>query len=441
MNRRIESRRDLIAWAFYDWANSAYAAVVQTFVFAAYFTQRVAADQTTGTAQWGQMLTITGAIIAVSGPVLGAIADQRGGRKSWIAGFTAVCVAATALLWFVKPSHAYLWPALVLVGIGTIGSEYANIFYNAMLPSLASRERVGRWSGWAWSLGYFGGLACLVFVLLAFVQPEEPWLGFDKGAAAEHVRATFVFTAVWYLVFSMPLLLITRDPLRTGKGFRQAVHDGLTQLRDSVAQIRRYANIVRFLIARMIYIDGLATVFAFGGIYAAGTFGMTEHEVLLFGIALNALAGVGAFALASVDDRIGSKRTIMLSLLGLVVTGSLILLVHSKTLFWTFGLCLGVFVGPVQASSRSFLARAAPESLTNQMFGLYALSGKVTAFLGPFLVGWGTYLSGSQRVGMAAVILFFVCGFVLFIKVEERSSDHEVEEADHRTTGPETQRP
>lgn len=419
MDQRSENRHHLIAWAFYDWANSAYGAVVQTFVFAAYFTQRVAVDETTGTAQWGQMLATTGVIIAVSGPVLGAIADQRGGRKTWIAGFTAVCVIATAALWFVKPSHAYLWLALVLVGFGTVGGEYAMIFYNAMLPSLAPRERLGRWSGWAWSLGYFGGLVCLVVVLLAFIQPVEPWLPFARGSEAAHVRATFVFTAGWYLLFSLPLLLVTPDPLRTGKGFREAVRDGLRQLRDSLAQIRRYANIVRFLIARMIYIDGLATVFAFGGIYAAGTFGMSEHEVLLFGIALNALAGLGALVFAWVDDWIGSKRTIMLSLVGLIVSGSLILAVESLVLFWTFGLCLGVFVGPVQAASRSYLARVAPESLTNQMFGLYALSGKVTAFLGPFLVGWGTYVSGSQRIGMVTIVLFFICGLVLFIKVKD----------------------
>jgi len=181
--------------------------------------------------------------------------------------------------------------------------------------------------------------------------------------------------------------------------------------------VRRYGHIIRFLIARMIYVDGLATVFAFGGVYAAGTFDMTEQEVLMFGIALNVTAGIGAAAFAWVDDRIGAKPTILLSLVGLMVAGTLILLVESPTLFWTFGMLLGLFVGPVQAASRSFMARVAPQALLTEMFGLYALSGKATAYLGPFLVGWLTYASGSQRVGMGTVIVFFLVGFLLMLTV------------------------
>ena len=410
------STAGLVSWALYDWANSAFATIIETFVFAAYFTRRVAENETIGSVQWGNTLSVAGVIVAIGGPILGAMADQGGRRKPWIAAFTFLCVVATALLWFVKPSPEYVWLALPLVVVGAIGAEFAGIFYNAMLPSLAGIGRLGRWSGWGWSLGYVGGLASLVVALFAFVKVENPWFALDR-ASAEHVRATFVLAAGWFLLFAIPLFLITPDTRPTGKRFARAARDGLGQVGESIRQVRRYGHIIRFLIARMIYVDGLATVFAFGGVYAAGTFDMTEQEVLMFGIALNVTAGIGAAAFAWVDDRIGAKPTILLSLVGLMVAGTLILLVESPTLFWTFGMLLGLFVGPVQAASRSFMARVAPQALLTEMFGLYALSGKATAYLGPFLVGWLTYASGSQRVGMGTVIVFFLVGFLLMLTV------------------------
>ncbi|MGE0822077.1 MAG: MFS transporter [Candidatus Binatia bacterium] len=413
--RRI-STAALVSWALYDWANSAFATVIQTFVFAAYFVRQVAADEVIGSTLWGNTLAAAGLVVAVGGPVLGAIGDQSGRSKLWTAAFSLLCIGATALLWFVKPSTAYIWPALLLVGVGTIGVECATIFYNAMLPKLVEPECLGRWSGWAWSLGYLGGLLCLVVALLAFVQEGTSWFQLD-GPSAQPVRMSFLLAAGWYLLFALPLFAITPEPASIEKPLSQAARDGLQQLWESIHHARRYKHILHFLIARMIYIDGLATLFAFGGVYAAGTFAMTEAEVLVFGIALNATAGLGAAAFAWVDDWIGGKRTILVSLAGLIVSATLILLVESSSLFWTFGLLLGVFVGPVQAASRSLLARMAPEQLQNQLFGLYALSGKATAFAGPLLVGWVTYWAGSQRIGMSVIIVFFCLGFVLLWRV------------------------
>jgi MFS transporter, UMF1 family len=415
-NVQQTSSLQLFAWALYDWANSAFPTVIQTFVFATYFTRQVAESETVGSAQWGNTLGIAGVIVALGGPVLGALADQSGRRKPWIVLFTLLCVTATALLWWVKPAPAYVWLALPLVGLSTVAAEFANVFYNAMLPNLAPQERLGRWSGWGWGVGYAGGLACLVVALLAFVTAEHPWFGIAR-TAAQPVRATFLLAAGWYLVFACPLFWLTPDTPSTGKGWLQAVWDGLYQLRQSIDQVRHHKQLVRFLIARMIYIDGLATVFAFGGIYAAGTFAMHEQEVLHFGIALNVTAGLGAAAFAWIDDWLGSKHTILLSLIGLIVPGSLMLVAQSAPFFWLCGLVLGIFVGPVQAASRSFLARIAPKPLQNEMFGLYALSGKATSFLGPLLVGWVTYWSGSQRIGMGTVIGFFIIGFVLMLTV------------------------
>jgi UMF1 family MFS transporter len=416
MKSGSRSEPGLISWALYDWANSGFPTVIQTFVFAAYFTRQVARNETEGTMLWGTMIAIAGTVVSLGGPVLGAIADQGGRRKPWIAICTAVCVAATALLWLVKPSSDYVWLALILVGLGTLGLEFAIVFYNAMLAQLVPAERLGRWSGWGWALGYAGGLACLILAFVPILLTEQSWIDLDQRSA-QYLRITFPLVAVWYLVFAIPLFLVTPDQPSTGKNLSQAARAGLSQIRDSIREARKYRHILLFLVARMVYINGLTTIFAFGGVYAAGTFKMTEKEIMLFGIALNVTAGIGAFGFAWIDDWIGSERTILLSLIGLLVPGILIMIVQSSAMFWIFSMILGVFVGPAQSASRSYLARIAPEGLQNELFGLEALSGKATAFLGPLVVGWVTYWTGSQRLGMSTILLFIATGLVLMIRI------------------------
>lgn len=417
-NNKSVSKGALFSWALYDWANSAFFAVIQTFVFATYFIQSVAENETIGSTQWGNTISAAGLVIAVGGPLLGAIADQFGQRKPWIAGFSMLCIISTAGLWFVEPGNEFVMLGLVLVFLGTIGSECAIIFYNAMLPDLASKNRIGRWSGWAWGLGYAGGMACLIVALYGFIQVDVAPFGLNSEYS-EPVRGTFVLVAVWYLLFSLPLFIKTPDAQRTTIGLSAAVRNGWEQLKESVNHLDKYRNILRFLIARMIFIDALATVFAFGGIYAAGTFDMDAAQVLMFGVGLNVTAGIGAGVFAWVDDWFGSRYTMLVSLGALIIITSIILLVTSVMWFWVAGLALGIFVGPVQAASRTYMARVAPDHLKNQMFGLLALSGKVTAFVGPFLVGWVTYFSGSQRIGMSVIVLLFALGFVLLWRVPE----------------------
>ncbi len=412
---RSQGRAGRVAWAFYDWANSSFAAIISTFVFPAYFARQVAADPTLGTTQWGNTVGLAGLVVALSAPVLGAVADQGGRRKPWIALFTVLCVLATGALWWVRPQLDAVLLGMLLAGLATVAAEFAVVFYNAMLPSLTTPDRLGRWSGWAWGLGYAGGIGSLLLALFGFVQ-ESAWFELPR-TQSEHVRATFVLVAVWYAVFALPLFLFTPDEPRRRKPLGRAMHDGLAQLRDSIRQVRRYAGILRFLIARMVFIDGLATIFAFGGVYAAGTFGMNEQQVLMFGIALNVTAGIGAVGFAWVDDWIGSRQTILVSLIGLIVPAVLLLLIESLTLFWVLGMLLGVFVGPVQAAGRSYLARAAPDHLRSQMFGLFAFSGKATAFLGPLLVGWVTGLFDSQRAGMSVIVVLLSLGFLLMLSV------------------------
>lgn len=405
---RSRSAYALAIWAMYDWGSSAFAAIIQTFIFATYFARRVAETEEAGTSAWGYTLGTAGLIVALGGPILGAIADEGRHRHRWLALLTGLGVAGTALLWFIGPSPDYFWPAVLLVIVASIGAEYAFIFYNAMLPDLVPADRTGRWSGWGWAAGYVGGVVSLAIALLL--------VGEDAGDT-DRIRATFPLAACWYLLFALPLLVWAPRVSGAGKPWRRAIRDGLRQLKDTLRQVWRHGSLVRFLAAHMIYTDALATVFAIGGIYAAGTFGMDERQVLLFGIALNITAGLGAASFAWIDDWIGPRLTIVISLVGLIAGGSAVLLVRSADMFWAAGMAVGVFVGPVQAASRSYMARAAPPELRHQMFGLYALSGKATAFVGPVTVAWLTAWTHNQRIGLSIVIVMFTAGLLLMLTV------------------------
>jgi UMF1 family MFS transporter len=413
----------LFSWALYDWANSAFAAVIQTFVFAAYFVKSVASNPTQGSAEWGTITGLSAFIVAALSPIFGAIADQGGRRKLWIAAFTWLCIIPTALLWFIKPSPEYVWPALWAVGIAAIGAEGAYIFYNAMLPELAPSSQLGRWSGWGWGMGYAGGMAALLLSLYAFLSAGTPWFSLVQQTS-EPVRATFVLTAVWYAIFSLPLFLFTPSIPPSDKSITELAKNGVKQLWQTILEIRRYGTIVRFLIAKMFYVDGLATLFAFGGIYAASVFGMEEYEVLQFGIAMNITAGMGAAALAFLDDWLGSKKIILFSLIGLIIPGTLALLVTEKWQFWVLGLLMCIFIGPIQSSSRALMARISPPHMRRQMFGFYMLSGKATAFFGPLLYGWVAFLTGSLRWGMSTIILLFIIGGLILLSLP-RKLEHE----------------
>lgn len=417
MTARSVSSRAIAAWCFYDWANSAFPAVISTFIFATYFTQGVVKDTTLGTALWSWSVTVSALVIAAGSPPMGAIADAAGRRKPWLLALSAITVAACFSLWFVKPDPSYAVLGLVLYGIANAGFEFGTVFYNAMLADIAPPAKIGRISGWGWGMGYAGGVVCLVVILAFFVQSDHPLFGLDK-AQAEHVRAVGPISALWFALFSIPLFLWTPDAPSKGLGMA-AIRRGLSDFVRGIRQLRRHGNVLRFLLAQMIYTDGLNTLFAFGGIYAAGTFHMDISEVTLFGIALNITAGVGAAGFAWIDDWIGAKRTVSIALVALTVLGAGILFVHDKHLFWALSLALGCFFGPAQAASRSLMARLAPPELRAEMFGMFAFSGKATSFVGPFLLGTVTLAAGSQRAGLSTVLLFYIVGLILLQRVRE----------------------
>lgn len=408
----------IVAWAFYDWASSAFNTVIGTFVFSVYFMEGIYGDVTRGTAAWGFAIGTAGIIVAILAPVLGAVADRLGQRKPWLAGLVVATIVPTALLWFAEPDQAYVTYALVLVVIASVAFELGGVFYNAMLPDIAPPAMLGRVSGWSWGMGYMGGLASLASVLLLLVGlPGATGLFGLPTDNAVNVRATGPMVALWFGLFALPMFLWTPDRAVIATTVRRAIGEGLRDLVVTLRALPRQGSILRFLIASALYRDGLSTLFAVGGLYAAGTIGMSLEQVLMFAIGLNVTAGIGAALFGFIDDRVGSKTTVLAALGGLIAFGAALLLVDNMPVFIGLALCLGLFVGPAQAASRSLLARLAPREEVTKMFGLYALTGKSIAFVGPLLFAAVTSAFDSQRVGMTVILALFALGGLLLLTV------------------------
>jgi len=405
------------AWCLYNFGVAAWPVVIATFVWGTYFATAILKAPDVGAERWGWALSAAGLVVAVLGPVLGAIADRTGRRKPWLAAFAACAVAATALLWFSLPEPSAAARTLLLVASASIAYEFGLIFYNAMLSDLAPVERLGRLSGWGWGLGYVGGLACLSIALFALVRSPHPPFGL-AALPAGPVRATAVLVALWYALFILPLFLLVPDRTLAPIPLRRAIKEGLADLALSLRRLKETRDMARFLIARMIYADGLNTLFIFGGIFAAGEIGLGLEQVILFAILINASAGAGAILFAWVDDWMGAKPTILVALAALIALGSAVLVIHSEAWFWGLGIALGVFVGPAQASSRSLMARMVEPGKETEMFGLYALSGTITAFVGPALYGFMSGHFASQRAGMAVVVAFLAVGMTFLATVK-----------------------
>jgi UMF1 family MFS transporter len=406
----------IFAWCLYDWACSSFSIIVMTFIFATYFTTRIAENEIIGTYQWANASSFAGLIVALSSPLFGAIADYGGHHKRWLFFFTIICVISTALLWFAYPNTHSVYLTLTCLIVGTIGLEVGMVFYNAFLSKLAPKEYLGRISGWGWGSGYIGGIIALSMALIFFVK----WNIFSLNPqTSAQIRICGPFAAMWYALFSLPLFFLVPKLSSTSAPLREAIVKGGLELIRTIKKLPQEKNILFFLIARMIYADGLNTLFIFGGIYAAGTYGLSFEEVLLFGITMNIAAGLGAVCLAWMDDWVGSKVTISISLVFLIILGIPVLTLHDKYQFWIAALLLCLFVGPAQSASRSLMVRLISNKETaTEMFGLYALSGRITAFVGPWLLGMITVAFNSQRMGMATELVFFAIGGILLIPVK-----------------------
>ena len=445
--REYPSRSAVISWIFFDWAAQPYFTLITTFVFAPYFATHVASDPVSGQALWGFATAAAGIAIALLSPVLGAIADASGRRKPWIAGFGAMLVVGSSLMWFGKPGDPSVIPPLLLAyAIATVGVEFATVFNNAMMPTLVPPDRIGRLSGTGWATGYIGGILSLILVLgFLAANPEsghtlfgfKPLFGLDP-VSHQGDRISGPLTGIWFIIFVLPMFLLTPDyPAR--HPVRAALREGLAELKQTLRELPSRKSLAAFLLANMVYTDGLVSLFAFGGIYAAGTFGWNTIQIGTFGIILAIAGTFGGYFGGKLDDAVGSKRVIAGSMIILLLAIIGILLVEKDSVLFVpvtppqpggalfasaaerayliLGCCIGAVGAPLQAASRSLLIQIAPKDRIAQYFGLFALTGKVTSFVGPLLIGVVTAATTSQKAGMAVLVLFFVTGLALLARV------------------------
>lgn len=410
------NKKAIFGWVMYDFANSSFTTLIVTFVYATYFTKAIAENPVSGTVLWGRAITITALAVAVLSPLLGRIADKTNRRKHFLLIFTAISVISSAMLYWPLPGETM--KALLWFTLANIAFEMGMVFYNSFLPDLASPRKIGRISGFGWGVGYFGGLVAMGIAMVCFINPEAPCFGLAK-ASGQNIRATNVLVAVWFGLFSLPFFFLVQEPERT-KLLQPKELGFFSGIRQTVSDLTDFPHTLKFLLARLIYNDGLITIFAFGGIYAAGTFHFSFEEIMVFGIVLNLAAGFGALFFGIADDLLGSRTTILLSLLGLIVAALIAVLTTNKALFWTAGIIVGLFSGPNQSASRSLMAKFTPKSKESEFFGFFAFSGKFTAFLGPLALSVITDAFNSQRAGMTVVILFFICGALLLNLVDEK---------------------
>lgn len=444
------------SWTFGQGARDPYYIMVIIYIFYPYFSNTVVGDPVKGQALIGYITAAAGTVLAVTAPFLGAIADKDGRRKPWLVGTVAIMTAGAFSLWMIEPEGRgmSLTSALIILFVIKVCFTIMEVFHNAMLPSIAPANKIGIISGLAFSIGNVGGLLLMLFVLFAFSMPgtqpwaflpEAPLFGIDQ-AAHEHNRIVGPIAGAWMILFMLPVLLFTPDGQASKSGMWQLAKEGVNDVVQTLKHVRHYANVARYLLARLFFIDGMVGVLTFGGVYASGTFGWDTTTLLIFGLCSSGSAMLGAYIGGLLDDQLGSMRALRIS----IATSSVVLLIlvsvdpdtilyfvevgaepvwgspYFATLPELFYLAtnqiFAMFFVTGLSSSRTLMARLSPPDLATQFFGLFALSATVTAFLAPLLVATATDLFESQRIGFASLAALMIIGAIMLMKVKEEQA-------------------
>ncbi|MBH75813.1 MAG: MFS transporter [Flavobacteriales bacterium] len=412
----LKNKREIVAWSFYDFANQPFTTIIITFLFAPYFADVIcSSEEINGIGLWSLGIAITGIFVAIISPIIGAISDTGGFRKYFFVLSTWLCIISTACLFFFKEGDVF--SALVYVIIANIGFELGTVICNSYLSEISDRKNIGKISGFAWGLGFLGGLISLIIILTLMIF--LPMI-FTNVINIEFkiVRISAVIVALWFAIFSIPVFFLVREK-KSEKLTKSHVKKSFNSILETFYQIKKYKKLVRFLIARLFYNDALITIFALGGAYAIETLNFTLIETLILGIVLNIFACIGSFLFGRLEDTYGPKWCIEISIITLFIAVLLAFfapffsnLLVGKSIFWFAGILIGIMTGPSQSCSRSLMARLTPFEKTNEFFGFYAFTGKATAFLGPFIFALLSVY--SPQLGLLIVVLFFLIGYLIF---------------------------
>ena len=403
--------KKIFNFALYDFANSAFTTVIITFIFATYFAKQIAPNPIMGQSYWGWTIGLVGFLLAIISPFLGSFADRKNKIVFFLRLFSILCIFSTSLLWFAKPFPEYLFYTLIVVGISNFFYELSLIFYNSLLKDISKSKNLGKSSGLGFALGYIGGIIILFISIKLFIENDNLPFGLSKENA-QNIRATAILVSVWFLLFASPFLFFVKKKAKKPTSVK------FSELKNLVWN-KGLKTLGKFLIARMLYADGLNAIIVMGGIFAVGVFNLEIEELLILSVLMNVTAFIGAFVGGIANDKYGSKIVIIVSLLGLIISSSVILFVYSKIFFFIMAAINGLFIGPIQSASRVMIASLLDNNDQGKGFGLFATSGKLTSFIGPLLVSTVTFLSGSQRIGFSSAILLLLVGFVILINIRK----------------------
>lgn len=443
------AKKRIWGWFFFDWATQPYHTLLVTFIFSPFFAgvateyfMGLGLDEGAADAQaqviWSRCLFYTGLVIGFGGPIMGALADTSGRRMPWIVGFSALYVLGASALWFTDPAGGNMWAMLFAFGIGFIGAEYALIFTNAQLPSLGTKEEVGKLSGSGFAFGYIGGLLALAIMLGLFVEQAngrtlaglEPVLGLD-AQAREGTRAVGPFVALWFLIFMVPYFLWVREVNAPRQ--RPSMGAALSMLKDSIAGLKTRRSTLNFLLSSMFYRDALNGLYTFGGVYARLVLNWELTLIGVFGIVSGLAAALFSYLGGFADRKFGPKPVIIAAVAALMLVVLTVVFMSREsffgmplaegsklpdTVFFICGMVIGGAGGTLQAASRSLMTRHAEEGRETESFGLYGFSGRATSFIAPGLIGIVTAATGSARLGVSPLIGLFALGLVLLIWVK-----------------------
>ena len=399
----MKERSKIFIWSLFDFANTSFSIVVVTFLYAFYFKKSVAQGLPIGDLYWSIGTSLSMIITALIAPVLGAIADYSAGKKRFLLFFTILCIVSTALLYFVGEGQVF-WGILIFV-LANVGFEAGLVFYDAFLPEITSPKNYGRVSGYGFGMGYLGSLVTLAIVY-PFIQSGD-------------ITTTFPVSAVFFLLFSLPLFLFLKDSRVEVQNKQSYLKIGISRVWTTISHLKNYKNLAMFLLAYFFYIEGVNTVIFFSGNYASTTLGFSNSELLIFFLTVQTTAIVGSVIFGILADSIGQKKVIVISLLMWLATVSLAFLIEDKNGFYIVGLIAGSAMGSSQSASRSLMSKLTPPDRKTEFFGFYSFFGKSSAVIGPLVFCLVSFLSGNQRLAIISIGVFFLVGLLILSKVKE----------------------